>query len=662
MWSIRIAVSVAALVAATASANAQTARTDPHAEPLPLQEINQRPFVEPSPVVVEKPAQQTSAKPKKAVAATRSRSAPPGNAARPQAATTQSMGGPRDSAAATQGIAPPAAYADAPSPARTFPLASSPALDLPADARKEPAHLAPASSVAPPERVTVATVPTPSPQRGVPTMVATPEPLAASRLWASGSWLLLGALCGGVAVGAAIVWLMVGLRTGRARPRRQDEADQPVRYPPVSAYNNPHDNPRLSARDSEEGSPLNGYDLASASDNQGDGRGPADAKRRPYSRGWENAARPWRTSANGDSWSRSTESEKPDPRRGQNRTPVSDDRWSDSREGEETDPRWGASAHDAVSDALREIEEADQPNGSNGASADDADARLRSAMPPEPSPLDQRATTLPGAADAPQLKAGRIPFESLEEEITSLLGRAVGKKSRRKEADEPSGRGDAASTYGVVGDARTRSATLAEASPLYELGTTPFGEAETRQPYDSLEQKLASLLGRSTGKNAQMMELDEPRDRKAATALDAVRFALRGMQETDESGGYNASVYDGIRDALTDGEEANETHNYDAASADDAVDDAFGDPEEVDEPSDRKATSAYDAVRDALAQRQQTDQPGDHNAPSAYDAVGDALSESEEVEELSGHNAAGALRDALREWAEADQPRRRKWL
>lgn len=51
-----------------------------------------------------------------------------------------------------------------------------------------------------------------------------------------------------------------------------------------------------------------------------------------------------------------------------------------------------------------------------------------------------------------------------------------------------------------------RSATPAEPSPLDELGTPPPRAAETRQPtagkmlYDSLEQEMASLLGRPTSK------------------------------------------------------------------------------------------------------------------------------------------------------------------
>ena len=52
-----------------------------------------------------------------------------------------------------------------------------------------------------------------------------------------------------------------------------------------------------------------------------------------------------------------------------------------------------------------------------------------------------------------------------------------------------------------------RSATPAEPNPLDDLGTTPPRATETRQPnagkmlYDSLEQEMASLLGRPTGKN-----------------------------------------------------------------------------------------------------------------------------------------------------------------
>jgi hypothetical protein len=52
-----------------------------------------------------------------------------------------------------------------------------------------------------------------------------------------------------------------------------------------------------------------------------------------------------------------------------------------------------------------------------------------------------------------------------------------------------------------------RSATPVEPSPLDDFGTTPPRAAETRQPnagkmlYDSLEQEMASLLGRPSGKN-----------------------------------------------------------------------------------------------------------------------------------------------------------------
>ena len=52
-----------------------------------------------------------------------------------------------------------------------------------------------------------------------------------------------------------------------------------------------------------------------------------------------------------------------------------------------------------------------------------------------------------------------------------------------------------------------RSATPVEPSPLDDFGTTPPRAAETRQPnagkmlYDSLEQEMASLLGRPSGKS-----------------------------------------------------------------------------------------------------------------------------------------------------------------
>src|ERR1700683_655364 len=276
MWSIRIAMGGAVLVAAMASANAQTARTDPHAGPLPLLEINQQPVAEPSPVVADEPARQTDAKPRKGIAATRSQRASPspGNAARPQAGATPSRAPrappsrgnpPAPQAAATrsrasqgvaQGTAWPAAYADAPSPKETFPLASPSAPDLPADAPKEPAHLVLPSAVAAAEQVRPATVRTPAPQPSVPTMVVTPE--APARIPQVTSWLVLGTLGGGVVGGIAIVWFVMGLRTARtsATPRREEAADQPVRHNRASADDDRRDDRALEydegLEDSEE--------------------------------------------------------------------------------------------------------------------------------------------------------------------------------------------------------------------------------------------------------------------------------------------------------------------------------------------------------------------------------------------------------------------------
>jgi hypothetical protein len=302
-----------------------------------------------------------------------------------------------------------------------------------------------------------------------------------------------------------------------------------------------------------------------------------------------------------------------------------------------------ASAYDAFFDALRETEEADQPSDGNAASAYDAVRDARPPSAPAPDLLDQLGATPQRAAETRQRETGKMLYVSLEQEMTSLLGRPTGKK----EADHLSG-GNAASAYGDVRDRRPGSATPAEFNPLDRPRTAPPRAAETRQPnasktlYDSLEQEITSLLGRRTGKNAPKEEVDQASGRKAASAYDAVRVALRKRQEADQASGYNAaSVYDAVSDVL-------------------------GEMEEADQASAHAAASAYDGVRDALGETEKGDRPSGYNAASAYDAVRDALSERAEVYQPSGGNAAStdddALRDSLREWAEADQAPRPKWL
>jgi hypothetical protein len=67
------------------SAAAQSVRTSPPGAPLPLLTINQGPIVEPSPVLAEKPARQTPAKPpNKSVATSRQRPAKAGPVAAPR--------------------------------------------------------------------------------------------------------------------------------------------------------------------------------------------------------------------------------------------------------------------------------------------------------------------------------------------------------------------------------------------------------------------------------------------------------------------------------------------------------------------------------------------------------------------------------------------------
>jgi hypothetical protein len=170
MWSFRIAVGGAVLIAAMASASAQTAWTDPHADPLLV--INQGPNVGRPPIVNDKPAPKTSAKTSKGVVTARSRLASLGNAVRPQAAATRSRAVSQGNAAVKQGSAWPSAYADAPNSMGKLPLALPPAVDPVADAPKESGHLVVGSRVAPVEQVRLLTD---APQLSVPIMVAEPE-------------------------------------------------------------------------------------------------------------------------------------------------------------------------------------------------------------------------------------------------------------------------------------------------------------------------------------------------------------------------------------------------------------------------------------------------------------------------------------------------------
>jgi hypothetical protein len=582
--------------------------------------------------------------------------ASPGNATQPHAAATRSRVS-QGNAAVAQGTAWPAAYADAPNPKRTFPLTLPPALDFPADAPKEPTHLVVPSPVAAAEQVRPATVPTPAPQPSVPTMVVVPEAPARSLHEANTSWLLLGTLGGGV-VGIAIVWFLVRLQTGRARPtpRRKEEADQSMRH-----------------------------NWASADDNRRDDRAPEYDKRWDDSQEWGETNPPWRdnrASAYDDRWAGSRESEEINAPRRHNRASAYDRR----RDDEETNRRWGTPAYDAVRDALGERQEADQPRGRNAASAydgffdaltereeadqpsarnaasaDDAvrDAWPGSVTPDAPNSLDQLGTAPPGSAKTRRRNADKMLYDSLEQEITSLLGRPIGKSSQREEADQPSS-DNAAFADDAVDDARPRSATRATSNPLDELGTTPPRAAETRRPnagrilYDSFEQNIASLLGRSTVNSSQSGEADRPSGRNAATVYDAVRDALTEREEADQSSGHNAaSDYDAIRDARPRSATPSESNPLDQLgtapprvaetrqpNAGKTLYDGFersmasllgrstgnsSQSEEADRPGGRNAATAYEAVRDALGEKQRADQPSGYHAAAAYEAVRDAF-------------------------------------
>jgi hypothetical protein len=193
-----------------------------------------------------------------------------------------------------------------------------------------------------------------------------------------------------------------------------------------------------------------------------------------------------------------------------------------------------------------------------------------------------------------------------------LLGRPNGKNSRRREA-EPNGR-VAAAPHDTIRDARRRSVTPTELNPVDQLRTTPSRAAEARQPKadktlsDSLEQEITSLLGRPTGRNSQWESADQPGQRNAGSAYDAVRDALRESEAPHQPIGYDAAS---ARDS--EWVEVDQSSIYDADSPYDAVRDALAEIEEADAPSGYHATSAYDAVRDALEETKEVDQPRRYN-------------------------------------------------
>jgi len=557
-------------------------------------------------------------------------------------------------------------------------------------------------------------------------MVVAPEAQARSPRWNNTSWLLFGALGGGVA-GIAIVWFLVGLRTRRARQtqRRNEEVDRPVR--PDGAF---------------------------AGENRRDVRAPEYDKRHDVSQEWGESNPPWRddlATAHDDRWAGSGErketnlawgrnrgsaydrrqdDEKIDPRRA---APAYDavrdalggrqeagrprsrsaaaaynadrDALTETEEAGQSSGRDAASAYDAFFDALRDGEEADQPSGGNAVSADDAvrGAPRHSATPAAPKVLDQRGATPPRPAKTQRRNTDKMLFDSLEQEITSLLGRPISRNSQRQEADQPSSdEADEASAqdavrealgvrpevdqpsghntpsaYDAARDAWPRPATPAELDPLDQLTNTAPTAPETGQLnagktlYDSFEQRIASLLGRSTVNGSQSGEADQPSSHNAATAYDAVRDALGERQEADQPSGHNAaSAYDAVREARprsaipaesnpldqlgTTPPRVAETRQPNAGktpydSFEQSMASLLGrstgnnsQSKEADQLRGRNTASAYDAVRDALTDTEEVDQPSGHNAASAYDAVRDALTEREEADQPGGYNGASA--------------------
>ena len=118
---------------------------------------------------------------------------------------------------------------------------------------------------------------------------------------------------------------------------------------------------------------------------------------------------------------------------------------------------------------------------------------------PVPLPRSRQQTNPRPQTSEPRMSGAQPsvtePGEAVDQSLAEMAHRL--EAALRKPSPKP----DAAR------DARPRSATPAEPNPLDEFGTTPPRAADTRQPnagkmlYDSLEQEMASLLGRPTGKN-----------------------------------------------------------------------------------------------------------------------------------------------------------------
>ena len=379
MWSIRIAISGAVLVATMASASAQSARTTPSAAaPLSLLEVSQAPIVDPSPIHTDKPAPKTPAKTNKPAVATPSRPAPTGTAAVAHASP-----------------ASPADYAEPPNSKIAFPLAQRPpsssaksvarparnnpvaadafdwnrvnALGFSADAPKDPAHLVPSQA----QQGEIAMAPAPVPQPSVPTMVAEPDAPAQGTRGADTSWLLemLGALTGGL-VGGVIVWYLSGSEVKRVGPRESEEIDQPSGYHWASAYDNrrdpkerqevdrtrghnqssAYDDDRWNTRERQEVDQTWSYNQTSAYDDRWDSRD----RHQPV--GYD------QTSAYDDRWD-SGESQQANRPRRDKQTASYDDHWG-SNDGQEAGQPGGygrASAYDALGGALSESEHTDNP-------------------------------------------------------------------------------------------------------------------------------------------------------------------------------------------------------------------------------------------------------------------------------------------------------------
>jgi hypothetical protein len=525
MRSIRIAIGGAILIAATANAGAQTARTDPHANSLSLLVIDQGRIAEPSRIVTDKLAPKASAKPNKGVLTGRSRPASPtpasksnvpvmvagpeAQAARPQGTGSWlllcMLGGGVVGAAVVWFVRGSAKVRTHPTPRRKEQAdqAMGPHSASANDDRRDDRAFAYSRRRPPPSNVRASGYDehwAPSRERQ-----ETAPPRRPNRASA--------------------------YDVRRERSRVTDETVPRGGHDRASAY----DSRRVGSKESDEtGEHAPAYDSHRASSERQEAEQPS--RYNPgsaYDAFWDalrdgrETDRPSRHTAAGTPVERAPPGAT-QPRVAAKRQPNADNMLYDSLEQEITTLLGRPTGKNS------QRQEAAQPGGRNAASADVAVAAgwSRSATPVEPNPLD-----LPYAVETRQPYADKMFHESLEQEITSLLGRSSGKNSSGAKADPPRGR-NAASTYDAVRDA---------------LGESQQADQLTRRNGASAYDAVSGAL--SEGEEG----VDQPSNRNMAFAYDAVRDALSEGEEVDQPSDHNAaSSHDAVRDALGEREEANE--------------------------------------------------------------------------------------------------------